>query len=190
MEPAREGYGENSTNQPPNSTMITIIQIAVCALFFTILKIWLFPTPATNRGWAQLVDDSIGDDIVGTDEEGLCDFKAADNIRGTRYKRVCGQVAKAVKAKMGLPSRTAANKLVAWELADKELTRMGVRASHRPRFITVAVALVFIPTEHDILAAEIGRSIEVMERENAVEGNHTTNWLRRWFVGTPALAGN
>lgn len=170
--------------------MITTTEIILGIILIAFFRFAIRTLPATNSGWAQLVDDNIGDDITGTEDEETCDFKAADTIRGTKYKRVCGQVAKVVKAKMGLPSRTAANKLVAWELADKELQRMGVRASHRPRFIAVAAALVFVPTEHDILAAEIGRSTEVLERESAVEGNRATTWLRWWITGMPTKAGN
>lgn len=174
MEPAREGYGENSRTTTQTPTMDTTIAAYLLAAFSILVWALLRTPPATNTGWSTLADDEVGDD------EGTEELDGGSLIRGNRYKRVCGQVAKVVKAKMGLPSRTAANRLVAWELADKELTRMGVRAQHRARFITVAVALVFVPTTHDILAAEIGRSAEVADRELALNGNRTWtlfSWL-------------
>ncbi len=41
---------------------------------------------------------------------------------------------------------------------------MGVRKSERCKFIPLAVILVFVPTEYDIIAREVGVSVEARDR--------------------------
>lgn len=90
------------------------------------------------------------------------------DFSGTRYKRVCGHLARCVKAKMGLPKQTEANRLVALELISKELEEMGVRKSERCKFIPLALVLVFIPTEHDLVGRRVGLCAESRRRTKAM----------------------
>lgn len=97
-------------------------------------------------------------------------------LEASKYKRVCGHLARCVKAKMGLPKQTEANRMVALELITKELETMGVRKSERSKFIPLAVIMVFIPTEYDVMSRRVGLSVEARDRTKRMsEGTDT--WI-------------
>lgn len=92
------------------------------------------------------------------------------------YFRFAAKVAHTVKCKMGLPTASQANRLVAMELVSKELLARSVRKCDVHRFQGVAVDLVFMPTKYDILASQLRTSRSYKERLTELQVGSIRTW--------------
>jgi len=90
--------------------------------------------------------------------------------------RFAAIIAREVKCKMGLPSRTRANWLVAQELVNKALAERFVRKCDRLVFAPIATQLVFVPTRYDIIAKQFAHSEAVGRELEEMQGVQRTFW--------------
>lgn len=96
--------------------------------------------------------------------------------------RFAAVVAKEVRVRMGPnPKYSVANEKVAWELAAKIMEERCVRKVDRMRFLPYATKLVFVPTEHDVFAAQIGESAAVAWRLDQAQPRKPWWWWRPWW---------
>jgi len=110
------------------------------------------------------------------------DVTAEVNPKGPNLWRFAGVIAKEVKAKMGICKDNAANRMVAWDLAGKSLKTHNVRLCDLPKFQTLAVAMVFIPSVWDVTAAQMMRAEPIRWRKREMDGPPGF-WT--WLVGGP-----
>lgn len=113
---------------------------------------------------------------------------ASRAVRRTRakYPRCAVITAHHVKSQMGPVKRTEANRLVAARIARDYLKDRGVRPTHMNQIIPIALALVFTPTEADILEQQLMGSTAFVEADE----DHTATYHSRgsglvgWLLGT------
>jgi hypothetical protein len=74
------------------------------------------------------------------------------------------------KGEFGLLERTKANKLVVQHWIRDKMKEHGVRPAHIPNLLPIAVAVAFLPTKADKLAAQILASGTMAEKENEATG--------------------
>lgn len=96
--------------------------------------------------------------------------------------RFAAVVAREVRIKMGPnPRYTEANEKVAWELAAKIMEERDVRKVDRTRYLPYATKMVFIPTEHDVHANQLGQSSAVAWRLHLARPARPWWWWRPWW---------
>lgn len=113
--------------------------------------------------------DCDDDDDAGEDE---APFESFDLKVPQGRSRAARRVAAKVRAKLGLPKRTEANRLVAGRMIRDELVELGVRPSHIMRIEPIALYLVFKPIEEDIL----GRQLDASAVAGAARAEFGTDW--------------
>lgn len=147
----------------------------------------------TVGGW----DDAVpkvdvlvdGEMVLGEDEDALVrDLEARGGKvvvippeLSRRFHRFSAVVAREVKAKMGTPTLSAANWLVAHDLVQKVLAEKHVRKVDRAIFAPLACQMVFVPTKFDVYAAEFLRSNAVADRQNEFMGSKKRSWWERMW---------
>lgn len=97
----------------------------------------------------------------------------------TRSKRWAVHVSHVVRARLGgTPTRTVANKLMVQKMCRDYMKERGMRESHMPAHMPMAVTLTFVPTKYEIQARQLEASAEFAAREA-----ESQVWGRRtgWF---------
>lgn len=84
-------------------------------------------------------------------------------VSGEGRMRVVTRAVAYVRAKIGLPKRTAANELVVRRLVSEFLKDLGVRPTHQMRIAPIAVEVSFMPTRSDILARDMAGSTPAVD---------------------------
>lgn len=86
------------------------------------------------------------------------------------------------KGEFGLMKRTEANRLVVQHWIRDKMKEHGVRPSHLSQLLPIAVAVAFLPTRADIMAAQIlGSSTFAAKEEEAHGWGHV---VAGWFGAT------
>lgn len=164
------------------------------------------PNPEQNAKVAIHALDSVGgwddyaptvevlvDEVLVSVEEGVVEDIREAAIAGAeivlvqptdnhQFYRFAAVVAREVKVKMGTPTLSAANWLVAQDLVGKVLAEKHVRKVDRVKFSPLATQMVFVPTKYDVHAAEFMRTQGVADRQNAFLGNSKATWWE-WVWG-------
>lgn len=110
--------------------------------------------------------------------------------KGPNLFRFAAVLAGDVKRKLGsVPKPTEANRLVAWDLLNKACEARDVRIVDRLRFMQVAVDLVFIGDQTDVMMTRVRRSLAVQDRLSELSSE--LSWGERIrdsiFGATPGL---
>jgi hypothetical protein len=74
------------------------------------------------------------------------------------------------KQEFGLPTRSKANFAMVRKYLRDYMREHGVRESHINQHLVISTALVFIPSEQDIIAHQIGATQDAHLRENSISG--------------------
>lgn len=98
-----------------------------------------------------------------------------------QFYRFAAVVAREVKARMGTPTMSAANWMVAHDLVQKVLAEKDVRKVDRAIFAPLACQMVFVPTKFDVHAAKFMRTDAVAGRQEEFMGTDGRSWLERLF---------
>lgn len=178
-------YFEHDANQACNAVCVAagLTTLATAFVCYRIerywAKHWVLPNRVEKRSVETISiidsDDTaevpVDEENMERDEEGKYTAAALaqpppvpTNPRDPNYKRFACRIAREVRVKMGLPSRTEANRLVAVELVSKALLAHNVRKTDIFKFQTLAADMVFLPTIWDQMAIEDRHSEAYRER--------------------------
>jgi hypothetical protein len=72
------------------------------------------------------------------------------------------------KAEFGLLPRSQANKLMVRKFLRDYMRERGMRPTHIVQHLDVSVALVFIPSEQDVIAHQLGASKAALDRDRLI----------------------
>jgi hypothetical protein len=107
------------------------------------------------------------------------------SVRPGAYKRCAVATALKVRSVMDCSNATEANRLCAHTLAGKFLRALNVRDCDIARLLPVVCVACFLPSEEDILMAELSQTANVVRAIRKKEAQYTSRdrqvWLeRRW----------
>lgn len=164
----------------------------------TAIPIWLCSRQRVSSEAAKLIaalDDNVvsGDDDMEPplslsaekaieDHVAACDGSEPQSTKGVDFtmfgglpskknvRKFASKIAMQVRLKLGPnPQRSAANRLVAWELANKFCEKKNVRSCDRFLYCSLATPMVFVRNAIDLRVAEFENSYEVANRDEEFE---------------------
>lgn len=111
--------------------------------------------------------------------------RVARRTRTTRYRvKMVARVAIELKVKFGLVRDTEANHLMMSDHARKYMVEHGVRPSHITQIYPVAVRMALIPSEDEVLGAQMAGTRRAQERvDDAFSQWETRPWYLRMLPG-------
>lgn len=140
--------------------------LCVCVAELWLGRSRLRRVTALARGRArQLLGDVDAWDVEGDawDEVPLPSSPA----RRYRYSAYCARLA---KAEFGLLKRTEANRLMVQKFIRDEMRSHNVRPTHVSFLLPIAVEATFLPTQSDLLAAQLRSTTDWVDRDKQLVG--------------------
>lgn len=144
---------------------------------------WLWPgTWMLTRG----ENTSLNGLVYRLEEDFPDDMLDLEDQRGHRYAAFCAREARS-KFGPGLRKRTEAMDMVVHKFVYDLMHKHGMRTSDIAREVPVAIALAYVPTSSDILAAKLSAASAVVDANRYANANwlpyKKQSWL--WWRNSP-----
>lgn len=140
--------------------------------------------PATVNGVLACLDgghptDAFMEEVAESQKEGDEHLPHVGDL-ATTYGRWAGRIANEYKLEFGIPKRTEANRALVRMVLYKRLQKRNTRYAHMRALIPLALELVFLKDQQDLVLDDIMLSSGIVER---AQKSVQPYWKRRTWAG-------
>lgn len=143
--------------------LIYIVIVLLCLIAWWYRPSRLGAIPASVEKHVVNVLANVDDGDFSREEEDDAFYRV--DMKRSRFQ---ARVVCIAKAEFGLLPRSQANKLMVRKYLRDYMREHGMRSTHIAQHLDVCVALVFIPSEQDIIAHQLGASKAAHDRDGLI----------------------